>query len=142
MAGNILDMQYMRYINLFERVSRIRTTVCFPYNNMIVFAVSPNKVSEAIGKNASNVKEISEILRKKIKVVPMPYGKSAKDIEEFISAVVSPVEFNKFEFSGKGVVIGATMQNKAALIGRNSVRLKELEDILKRYFDVSELRIV
>jgi NusA-like KH domain protein len=139
--GNILDMQFMRYLNLFARITRVQTTTCFVYNNIIVFGVKERDISNAIGRNAENVRKIAEILRRKIKIVGMPSGNGARDIENFVKEVVSPLVFTKFEFQNRVVSLSGTMQNKAGLIGRNSVRQKELEDILKRYFDVEELRI-
>lgn len=140
--GNILDMQFMRYLNLFSKITRIQTTVCFVYNNIIVFGVRKKEVSDAIGRNAENVKKLAEILRRKIKIVAMPSGKEGGDIEEFVREVVSPLTFTKFEFQNGVVSVSGTVQNKAGLIGRNSMRQKELEEILKRYFDISELKIV
>ena len=66
MAG-IIDMQLMRYINLFARTTRVQTTKVFVYNNQIIFAVPKATVSIAIGKGAVNVRKLNEILRKKIK---------------------------------------------------------------------------
>ena len=48
--AEIIDMQLMRYINLFSRTTRVPTTKCFVYNNQIVFAVPKAKVSVAIGR--------------------------------------------------------------------------------------------
>ena len=140
--GNILDMQFMRYLNLFSRITGVQTTVCFVYNTIIVFGVKERDMSLAIGRGAENVKRISEILRRKIKIVGMPSGNGPKDIEHFIKEVVAPLSFTKFDFQNGIVTLSGSMQNKAGLIGRNSVRLKELEEILKRYFDVSELKVI
>ena len=140
MAGTI-DMQVMRYINLFSKVSKVQTTKCFTYNNQIIFAVPKAKVSQAIGKDAENIKRLNGILRKKIRVVAMPTMESKEEISKFVGDVVSPVEFNKIEVKEASVVITAGRQSKAALIGRNRGREKELADILKNHFHISKLRI-
>jgi len=140
--GQVLDMQFMRYINLFEKITRVRTSVCFSYNNFIVFGVKKQEVSDAIGKNASNVKEIAQVFGKKVKIVGMPKDKTQSDVEEFVSSLIAPAQFNKFEIVNNEAVLGATMENKAILIGRNSQRQKELEEILKRYFDISGVKII
>lgn len=140
MAGTI-DMQLMRYINLFARTTKVQTTRCFVYNNQIVFAVPASKVSEAIGPAAVNVKKLSAILRKKIKVVAMPAIDSNQGIEKFVEAVVDPIEFNKVEVRGDTVTINAGRQSKAALIGRNRTREKELSEVLKNFFHMTKLRI-
>ena len=140
MAGTI-DMQRMRYINLFAKVSRIPTTHCFDYNNQIFFAVPKSKVSLAIGKGAENVKKISSILRKRIKVVAMSPKGSKEGILEFVKSIISPIEVSGIEVKGNQVVISAGRQSKAALIGRNRSREKELADVLKNFFHIGNLRI-
>ena len=140
MAG-VIDMQLMRYINLFSKTTRVQTTKVFVYNNQIIFAVPKSKVSIAIGRGASNVKRLNLILRKKIKVVAMPAVDSNEGIGKFVEEVVAPVEFNKVEVNDNSVVVTAGRQSKAALIGRNRTREKELADVLKNFFHIAKLRI-
>ena len=137
-----IDMQFMRYINLFMKVSKVSTTKVFLYNNQIVYAVPKSKVSIAIGKNAVNVKKLSDILRKKIKIVEMPAVDDNRAIGKFVSDVVSPVEFQKIEVNDSSAVITAGRQSKAALIGRNRIREKELSEVLKNFFHIPKLKIV
>ena len=133
-------MQFMRYINLFEKVARVSTTDCFVYNNVIIFAVPKQKVSLAIGKGGANVRRIGEILRKKIKVIEMPIVKEG--LPKFIGGIVSPIEFGNIEIKDKQVVISAGRQSKAALIGRGRQREKELKDILGQSFGIVNLKII
>ena len=140
MAG-IIDMQIMRYINLFAKTTKIQTTKVFVYNNQIVFAVPKDKVSFAIGRGAVNVKKMNEILRRKIKVVAMPAINSNKEIDEFIKDVVAPIEFNGIETRENSIVVNAGCQSKAALIGRGRQREKELADALKNFFGITKFRI-
>ena len=136
-----IDMQLMRYINLFAKTTRVETTKVFTYNNQIIFAVPKAKVSVAIGKGASNVKRLNEILRKKIKIVAMPAVDSNEGIGKFVGDVVAPIEFNKVEVRDDSVVVNAGRQSKAALIGRNRMREKELGEVLKNFFHITKLRI-
>ena len=139
MAGTI-DMQLMRYINLFARTTKV-TTRCFVYNNQIFFVVPKVKVSVAIGKGAINVKKLSGILRKKIRVIAMPLADGDESIEKFVEDIVAPIEFNKVDVKNGEIVISAGKHSKAALIGRNRVREKELGGVLGDFFGVSRLRI-
>ena len=141
MAG-VIDMQLMRYINLFARTTNVQTTKVFTYNNQIIFAVPKDKVSIAIGKGAVNVKKLNDILRKKIKVVAMPPLDDSKGIGQFVGDVVSPVEFNKIDIKNDSAVIVAGRESKAALIGRGRQREKELADVLKNFFGIAKFRIM
>ena len=140
MAGTI-DMQLMRYINLFARTTKVQTTKVFVYNNQIIFAVPKAKVSVAIGKQAINVKKLNGILRRKIKIVAMPIADSNDGVGKFVEDVVAPIEFNSVDVRDDSVVVNAGRQSKAALIGRNRQREKELAEVLKNFFGIGKLRI-
>jgi transcription antitermination factor NusA-like protein len=140
MAG-VIDMQMMRYINLFAGTTNIQTTKVFVYNNQIVFAVPSSKVSAAIGRGACNIKKMSETLRKKIKVVAMPAVDDNEGIKKFVETVVDPIEVNGIEIRGDSLTVNGGRQSKAALIGRNRVREKELGDVLKSFFSISKFKI-
>lgn len=134
-----IDMQVMRYINLFSRISGISPKHCFVYNATVIFVVPGQKLSKAIGENGWNIKKMSEILNKKVKVVPMPSG--IGDAEKFISAIIYPAQMKSVELKENFLVINAGQQNKAILIGRNKARMEEMRRIIKDYFG-KELRIV
>ncbi len=134
-----IDMKCMRYLNLFERVTGVKTKNCLFYNNMIIIAVPPRFVSKAIGEKGKNIKKLVPILGKKIKVIALPNDIS--DAEKFISDIVSPTTFKSLEITEREIVITAGKENKAALIGRNKVRFEELRKIVKEYFG-KDLKIV
>ena len=138
--ANTIDMQLMRYINLFEKVSGVSTRHCFVYNNIIIFAVPFQKVSVAVGKNGQKAKKLAEILSRRVKVIALPNGE--EDLERFVSDIVEPSSFNKIDVHDGMVTISAGRQNKAALIGRNRAREQELESILRNSFNIKKLRIL
>lgn len=136
---NTLDMRDIRYINLFAKITKISTRYCFKYNEMIIFAVPERLISKAVGEDGRNVKRISEITGKKIRVIKNP--ESISNVRNFIKDVIAPVNFKNLEISDKEIIINAGSQNKAALIGRNKRRLLELQKITKDYFN-RDLRII
>jgi len=138
MAGTI-DMQLMRYLNLFEKITRVRTNDCFKYNETIFFCVPSPMMSKSIGKNAFNIKKLNEILNKKIKVISVPEG--IEDIKIFVQNIVDPVTFKDIEVRGDEVILSASTQSKAALIGRNKRRLQEMQKIIRDFFS-KEFKII
>jgi len=135
----ILDMQFIRYANMFENVTRIKTNHCFEYNNTIVFVVPKKLVSRAIGQNNSNLEKLGRILGKKIKVISEPQGK--EDLETFVSLLVRPIRVKGIEIKEGEATINTNPQSKASLIGKGKVRLSEMENILGQYFEVRKVRI-
>ena len=139
MSSQTIDMQGIRYLNLFEKITGVRTKSCFPYNNYIVFAVPSSQMSRAIGEQGSNVKKIVSILGRRIKIVSLP--RENREIRRFVSEIVSPITFKDLQIEDSEIVISGNRQSKASLIGRNKVRLLELEKIIKEFLGKS-LRII
>ena len=147
--GKEIDMQLMRYINLFERISRVSTLNCFVYNNTIYFAVPKSLVRQAIGRGGENIKMLSETLRRKIRVVSLIKSEGAnleesakaKVIGEFVKEVVAPVELSSFEFQDGVFSVSGTRESKAILIGRNRVKEQELSEVLQRTFGIKEFKV-
>jgi transcription antitermination factor NusA-like protein len=135
----MIDMQTMRYINLLDKVARVKTSKCFVYNNVIIFAVPSALLSRTIGPGGRNVRELQHQLGKRVKVIKEANGLS--DAERFVEDIVEPVGFVSFEIKEDEIIITAGSQNKAALLGRNKRRLIELAQIVEDNFD-KELRIV
>lgn len=136
--ASTIDMQEMRYLNLFEKIMGVRTRFCFRYNGSIVFCVPRPLIQKSIGRDGRNIREMSNILDRRIKVVAQPQG--IRDAEFFIRAIVSPVTFKNFEIKDNEIQITGG-DNKAILIGRNKRRLQEMQRIVKDFFG-KEFRIV
>jgi len=134
-----IDMQDMRYLNLFGKITRINTRFCFKYNEAIVFCVPKSLISKAIGGGGRNIKQINEILKKRIKIIPSPLG--IQDVKMFIGQIIKPVTFRSLEIKNNEIIVTAGKQNKAALIGRNKRRLLEMQKIVHDYFG-KEFRII
>lgn len=139
--ANTIDMQLMRYINLFSKICRVSTNYCFKYNNQLIFLVPKSKVSFAIGKGAINVKKLSQIIGKKIKIIALPDRDDAVKMFDFMKVLIDPIELNNVEVKSGVLIVSANRMNKASLIGRNRIKEKELMQILKNLFDL-ELKIV
>jgi len=132
-----IDMQEMRYLNLFEQITRVRTRFCFKYNENIFFCVPKSLVSQSIGNRGANIRRLGEILRRKIRVIPAPRG--LQDAESFIRAIIAPLTIRDFRADSNEIIIGGG-KNKASLIGRNKRRLLEMQKIISDFFN-KEFRI-
>lgn len=134
-----IDMKFIRYLNLFEKTTGVRCKNCFFYNNFLIFSIPRGLISRAIGSEGKNVKKLANILNKRIKIVALP--DNLEDTEKFISEIIKPVQFKTLEITQDEIIISASRQTKASLIGRNKVRLEELKKIIEDFFD-KRLRLV
>ena len=136
---NTIDMQGLRYLNLFEKITKINTRFCFKYNEAVVFCVPKNKMQKSLGRDARNIKQISQIIKKRIRIIPFPRG--VEDAKEFIKNIVFPVQFKEVKITPTEIILTAGKENKAALIGRNKRRLLEMQHIIKNFFE-RDFRII
>ena len=142
-------MRLMRYINLFGKISHVSTTDCFIYNNTIYFAVPKSLVYRAVGKHGENIKKLSELLRRKIRIISIKKiydldkeQRKADLIRDFVKEIVFPVEFNSYNFKEGVFSISGARESKAILIGRNRSREKELSEILQRTWGIKEFKVI
>ena len=134
-----INMQDMRHLNLFSKITKVSTRYCFSYNNILMFCVPKSKVSQALGKNGENLKKMSDILKKRIRILPKPRG--IEDAEAFIQGIINPVTFNGIEIKDNEIIVTAGPQSKAALLGRHKRRLLEMQKIVKDFFG-AEYKVV
>jgi transcription antitermination factor NusA-like protein len=139
MVGTI-DMQSMRYLNLFNKICKVQTKYCYTYNNALIFVVPTQKVSSAIGPNAKNVKMLSSRIGHKIKVVGLANQSTKDSISKFIIKLVDPITINKIDVKDSEIIITGGRQTKASIIGRNRIREKELLNILKGLFGITTIK--
>lgn len=127
-------------MNLFNQITRIHTRFYARYNDAIIFCVPREFVMKAVGEGGSNIKRLREILGKRIRIIQMPRG--LHDARGFIQTIIRPVTFKDLEIRGNEIIITAgSMQNKAALMGREKRRLLEMQKIVKDFFG-KEFRVI
>ena len=129
---NTIDMRDIRHLNLFRKITRIPTRYCFNYNEMIVFCVPKKSLKRALGRSNENLKKMSDILKKRIRIIPIPKG--IEHVKPFIQSVIAPFTFKEIEITPDEIIVTAGSENKAALLGRNKRRLNEMKEIVKDFF--------
>ena len=135
-----IDMQTMRYINLLDRASHVKTRKCFVYNNTIIFAVPRAQISQAIGPHAAHVRDIEQKLGRKVRIIADQ--ENIAQAGAFIEDIIAPIHYRSLESTPEGLIITAgNPQTKATLLGRNKKRFEELKQIVEDTFGV-DLKII
>ncbi|RMD67106.1 hypothetical protein D6817_02460 [Candidatus Pacearchaeota archaeon] len=137
----VIDMQTIRNINLFEKVTRVKTKWCFPYSNSIVFVLRDKRETLRASELLKQKRELVEkTLGKRVKLVWLP--RSNASLREFVEEIVAPTKFKDLVVEGNKVtIVAGTRQSKGLLIGREKARLNELKRILNDVLG-KELEIV
>ena len=132
------DLSLMKLISLFERKARVNVKDAFEdKNGILYFIVNEGNARKAIGKKGENIKQLSESLKKRIKVVEF-----SEDMETFIKRLVFPLKINEVSSDGNVILIsGEDKETNSRLIGRNGSNLRNYEDMMKRYFPIKEIKV-
>lgn len=139
MARIKYDASLMKTMSVFEAVTRTKLKDCFVDNNgLLVFVVNPTQISKAIGKKGLNVKKLEGMLSRKIKIVE--FNPSLLD---FVRNLVYPLDVKDVkEEEGVVTITGPDTRTKGLLIGKNSQNIKNYLEIMKRYFDIKDMKVV
>ncbi|MEK6886383.1 MAG: NusA-like transcription termination signal-binding factor [Nanoarchaeota archaeon] len=134
----VFDINTLNLMRTFDNVTRAKLKDCIVEEDRIVFIVSENELSKAIGKNAANVKRLFEILKKKIKIVEFN-----PELIKLIKNFIHPLKVDSItEENGIVVIESSDSKTKGLLIGRAASNLRKLEEYIRRYIDVKEIKVV
>lgn len=130
------DSDIIKIITLFESVSGAKVKDCIA-NEKLTFIVEENEMGRAIGKNGATIKRLESMLKKKIRLVEF-----SNDILQFVKNIAHPIDLQNIKKEEGTITI--TLKDtgaKAMLIGRERQNINHLSDIVKRYFDIKEIKI-
>ena len=127
----------MRYMSLFESLTGAKVKDCI-LGDVVLFVVHENEMGKAIGKHASNIKRVENTLKKRIKLVEFN-----NDVSQFVQNLIYPLKAREIkEEDGIVTVYGEDTRTKGLLIGRDRHNLNSINDIVKRYFKIEEVKVI
>jgi len=123
-------------ISLFESLTGAKVKDCI-LKDSILFVVHENEMGKAIGKQGSNIKRVENTLKKKIKLVEFN-----NNISQFIQNFIYPVKAKEIKEEEKIVNIYCfDVKSKGMLIGRDRHNINFINEVVKRYFDIGEVKV-
>ncbi len=124
-------------MNLFESLTGAEVKDCITTDDKLVFIVTEETVGKAVGKGGSNIQRVERALKKSVKIV----GYSS-DITTFVTNLVAPLRLEHIRQEGTTLtIVPKDNRTRSLIIGRGGEELRKMELILKRYFDVSEVKV-
>ena len=136
-AKIVYDIDAMKFMSLFENITRAKLKDCIIKENMILFIVQPNEISKAIGSKGANVRKLERILNKRVKIVEF-----ASEPVNFIKNLIHPLQVKEItEEDRVYTLIPVDLKTRGMLIGRNATNLRAFEEVVKRYFPIQEIKV-
>ncbi|RMF05018.1 NusA-like transcription termination signal-binding factor [Candidatus Woesearchaeota archaeon] len=139
MARIKFDTQLLQVMSLFQKITRTTLKDAIPNGDkgQIVFVVQAGQLSRAVGKKGANVKLLESKLNRKIKIVEFN-----PQLIPFVRGVIYPLKAENIEEEdGVVTITPPDSKTRGLLIGRNAQNLRRTESIVKRYFNIKELRV-
>jgi N utilization substance protein A len=122
----------------FENIAGINLKDCFVKQDKIIYITKEGDIGKAIGKGGVNVKKAADIVKKNLKIVEF-----SGDLVQFVKNLIYPIVAESVSVEEGIVRIRINgVREKGIVIGRESRNLKELKEIIKKYFDVEDIKVV
>jgi N utilization substance protein A len=130
------NLDVMKYISLFESLTGAKVKDCIANEN-VFFIVHENEMGKAIGKQGSNIKRVENALKKKIRLAEFN-----GDVCQFVQNLIYPLKAKEIKEEDSIVTIYCDdMKTRGMLIGRDRHNINSTTEIVKRYFDVTEIKV-
>lgn len=132
------DIDLMKFISLFEKITGTDAKDCIKQEGKLVFIVNAGMAGKAVGKMGANIKKLENIIKKKIKIIEY-----SDDLVEFVMNAIHPLKAKDIKEENNIVTITPIdSQTRGYLIGREAVNLRGYEDIVKRYYNIEKIKVV
>ncbi len=133
-----LNSDMIKFLSLFQAVTRTGVKDCIDTPERLVFVVDQNQISKAIGKNGENIRRVERGVNRKIKIVELN-----PRVCGFVKNLIYPNKASNIEEKENIITITPVdTQTRGRLIGRSASNLRMYESIAKRYFNIEEIKVV
>jgi NusA-like KH domain protein len=133
----IYNVDLIKKIAVIEKLIRLRVKDCIEQENQLVIITPPFQLSKFIGKKGVNTKKIESVLKTKVKFVEF-----SENVATFIKNIIYPLKISdQKEEDGIITLVPVDRKTRGYIIGRNGKNLREIENLVKRYFPIKEIKI-
>jgi len=133
------DNEVIKVMSLFNSITQARLKDYFvDVNGLPVFVVQQSEIGKAVGKKGANVRLLEDKLNRKIKIIEFN-----PDMVKFAKNLVYPIKLENIEVEGKNLILTPVdKKSRGLLIGRAAKNLRNIENIIKRYFEIDEVKVI
>ncbi len=137
-----LGADEMRYIALFEGLTRARVHDCIIYENgdKLLFVVKDGDMGLAIGKGGNKIRRVKQVIGKGIEVVEY-----STDPVEFVKNILMPARVrgvNIVERQGKKIaLIDVEKQDRGIAVGRGGRKIQCAKKLALRHHGIQDISL-
>jgi N utilization substance protein A len=139
-----LTSDELRLMSLFQSVTSATARDCIVDEKMdrVIFVVNKGQMGLAIGKGGSTIKQLQNVVAKKIELVEFS-DDAAEFIRNMLNAdMVNDVRILDRPDGTKQAVVTVDQGKKGAVVGREGRNAEKARLLAKRYFQITNVQIV
>lgn len=140
MAEVTFDEKTMRYVALFQDMTRSTVVDCVDAQDRLIFVVKEGDIGKAIGKKGESVAKLKRLFNKDIHVVEF-----SDDPKTFVSNVFRNYDVKKVDIEQRGDVTHATVTvdsaKKGRAIGKEGRNLRVSRDLIARHHPIQSVSV-
>ncbi|AFU57107.1 archaeal NusA family KH domain containing protein [Candidatus Nitrososphaera gargensis Ga9.2] len=139
-----LTSDELRLMSLFQSVTSATARDCIVDEKMdrVIFVVNKGQMGLAIGKGGSTIKQLQNVVAKKIELVEFS-DNPAEFIRNMLNAdMVNDVRISDRSDGTKQAVVTVDQKKKGAVVGREGRNAEKARLLAKRYFQITNVQIV
>lgn len=139
-----LNPDEFRLLSLFQTVTTAIARDCVIDDKMerVIFVVNKGQMGMAIGKGGSNIKQLQNVITKKIELVE--YSDNPIDFIKniFNSNMINEVKLNDRIDGTKQVLVVVDIKKKGLIVGKDGRNVDKARTLAKRYFNISNVLVI
>ncbi len=120
----------------FEKITHVMPSDYLTTESSIIFLVSQDSLGKAIGKQASNIKKLAVVFRKRVIIVA-----DSDDPEGFVRSFFGNIAIHDIEIRDvmgeKNIMMTIEEKDRGIAIGRDGERIKAAKSFLKKKFNAT-----
>jgi len=133
-----------RLLSLFQSITTAVSRDCVIDEKMdrVIFVVNKGQMGMAIGKGGSNIKQLQNVIAKKIELVE--YSDSPVDFIKniFNSNMVQDIKINDRVDGSKQAIVVVDMKKKGIILGKDGRNIDKARTLAKRYFNIVNVLVL
>ncbi len=140
MAEITFDEQTIKYVALFQDLTRTTVVDCVDAQDRLIFVVKEGDIGKAIGKKGENVAKLKRLLNKDIHVVEF-----SNEPEKFVANVFRNYDVKGVQLEQRGDITHATVtvdaSKKGRAIGKEGRNLRVSRDLIARHHPIQSVSV-
>tara|TARA_Y100000310_G_C20259209_1_gene612840 strand:- start:12 stop:428 length:417 start_codon:yes stop_codon:yes gene_type:complete len=137
MARVKFDQASLGLSSVFERMTHAHVKDCFTEEDVLYFVVGSGELGKAIGKQGIMIKKVSAKFGKTVRVFEYK-----DDVCSFVRNVIYPNKVSEVvQEDGVVFIRDEDRSKKGKIIGRSGSGIALVNKVVKRFFDVHEVKV-